>query len=59
MRKAKNEMMACSGLPERVRSMEGLGVSRGTPDVFATVHSTVAVFEPCKAGRMFGEFNGR
>ena len=26
MRKAKNEMMACSCLPERVRSMEGLGV---------------------------------
>ena len=31
--------------------MEGLGVARGMPDMFATVRSTVAVFEPCAAGR--------
>ena len=30
--------------------MEGLGVFRGMPDVFATVRSTVAAFEPCAAG---------
>ena len=31
-------------------SNRGLGVSREAPDVFATVRSTVAVFEPCVAG---------
>ena len=30
--------------------MEGLGVFRGMPDVFETVRSTVAAFEPCAAG---------
>jgi ABC-type uncharacterized transport system fused permease/ATPase subunit len=36
--------------------MEGLGVSfRCAPDVFATVRSTVAVFEPCAAGLVLVE----
>ena len=29
-----------------VRLNEGLGVARGVPDMFATVRSTVVVFEP-------------
>ena len=56
---AQNEMTAKPVLPARVRSMEGLGVSRGTPDVFATVRSAVAVFEPCAAGLVFGDFKCR
>ena len=49
-------MVAFSGLPERVRSMEGLGVSRGMPDKFATVRSTVAVFEPRRGVALIRRF---
>ena len=42
------------GKPWSVRLTEGLGVARGVLDVFATVHGTVAVFEPCVAGLALG-----
>ena len=46
---AQNEMKAKPALPERVRSMEGLGVAREAADVFATVRSTVAEFEALRS----------
>ena len=54
-RLAKNEVNDGRAMLVEVRSTEGLGVTGGTatvPDVFATVRSTVAVFEPCAARRL-------